>query len=419
MNTVFLEMDSILFINIKQLVQIQESGLKPIPGLEMATLPILENAWLQVKDGVIYDFGEMATCPSLEIETIDASGKILMPTFVDCHTHIVFAASREEEFVMKIQGKTYEDIAAAGGGILNSARKLRVTSEDDLYQSAAERLKQVMRLGTGAIEIKSGYGLSLESELKMLRVIKRLKANFDIPIKANLLAAHAIPEEYKLNRTAYVDLIIEEIIPAVLAENLADFIDVFCEQGFFTIEETDQILKAGAAHGLQAKIHANQLAVSGGVQVGIQNKAISVDHLEEIGEEELLLLQQSSTIPVALPSCSFYLGIPFAPARQMLTYNLPLALASDYNPGSTPSGNMNFLLSLACIKMKMLPEEAIHAITMNAACAMGVQDEVGSITKGKRANLILTKRISSLAYLPYSFGENCIEQIFINGKSLD
>ena len=411
-------MKSILFRNIKQLIQIQETGLTPIPGKEMKDLPILENAWLLVEKGKIADFGKMTTCPNLDIETIDATGRILMPTFVDCHTHIVFAASREEEFVMKIQGKSYEEIAAAGGGILNSARKLRNTSEDELYKNASLRLQQLMRLGTGAIEIKSGYGLNLESELKMLRVIKRLKANFDIPIKANLLAAHAIPEEFKNNRSAYIDLIVKEIIPAAVKEELAEFIDVFCEKGFFTVEETDYILKAGLAHGLRPKIHANQLSVSGGVQVGVKNQAISVDHLEEVGEEELQVLGQSKTIPVGLPSCSFYLGIPYTPARKILDYNIPLALASDYNPGSTPSGNMNFILSLACIKMKLLPEEAIHAITINAACAMDVQNEVGSISKGKRANLILTKPISSLAYLPYSFGENCIDQVFINGNDI-
>ena len=412
-------MESLLFKNIKQLIQIQEIGLTSIPGKMMAQLPMLEHAWLLVENGRIADYGEMSSCPALNIETIDASGKILMPSFVDCHTHIVFAASREEEFVMKIQGKSYEDIAAAGGGILNSATKLRASSAEELYQHASARLLQLMRLGTGAIEIKSGYGLNLESELKMLRVIKRLKANFDIPIKATLLAAHAIPEAYKNNRLAYIDLIINEIIPAVVKEDLAVFIDVFCEKGFFTVEETDRILKAGLAHGLRPKIHANQLAISGGVQVGVQNNAISVDHLEEIGEEELEVLSRSNTIPVALPSCSFYLGIPFTPARRILDYNLPLALASDYNPGSTPSGNMNFIFSLACIKMKLLPEEAIHAMTLNAACAMDVQKEVGSITRGKRANLILTKRIPSLAYLPYSFGENCIDNVFVKGKIMN
>lgn len=405
-----------LIKNIKQLLQVRENTTKPINGLAMNELPVIENAWLLIKDGLIADYGKMDTCPKEATTTIDATGKVVMPTWVDCHTHIVFAASREEEFVMKIQGKSYEEIAAAGGGILNSARKLRVATEDELYESAANRLTQLIALGTGAIEIKSGYGLSLESELKMLKVIKRLKANFDIPIKANLLAAHAIPEEYKENRNAYIDLIINKILPQAVEAGLADFIDVFCEKGFFTVEETDEILQAGAKYGLRAKIHANQLSISGGVQVGVKNKAISVDHLEEIGDAEIESLQNSTTIPVALPSCSFYLGIPFAPVKKMMAADLPVAIASDYNPGSTPSGNMNFLVSLACIKMKMTPEQAINAATINAAFAMGVEKEVGSIAKGKRANLIITKAVNSYTYLPYSFGENCVERILINGK---
>lgn len=405
-----------LFKHIKQLIQVRENTNNPIPGLEMKYLPIIENAWLLLDKGLILDFGTMATCPEIEAEQIDATGRVLMPAWVDAHTHIVFAASREEEFVMKIQGMGYAEIAAAGGGILNSAAKLSHASEDELYAGAAKRLKQLICLGTGAIEIKSGYGLSVESELKMLRVIQRLKENFSIPIKANLLAAHAIPTKYKNDRNAYIQLIVDDIIPRAAAEGLAQFVDVFCEEGFFTVEETDKILKAGSAHGLRPKIHANQLAVSGGVQVGVANNAISVDHLEEIGEEEIAVLQDSATIPVALPSCSFYLGIPFAPARKMINANLPLAIASDYNPGSTPSGNMNFLVSLACIKMKILPEEAINAATVNAAFAMGVEKEVGSITKGKKANLILTKPITSYTYLPYSFGENCIHQVYIDGE---
>lgn len=405
-----------LFKHIKQLIQVRDNTYSPILGLEMKYLPVIEDAWLLVEDGIISEFGNMATCPEIDGEYIDATGRVLMPTWVDAHTHIVFAASREEEFVMKIQGKGYAEIAAAGGGILNSAAKLKLASEDELYTSAAQRLKRLVRLGTGAIEIKSGYGLSLESELKMLRVIQRLKENFPIPIKANLLAAHAIPAKYKNDRNAYIKLIIDEIIPQAAAKDLAQFVDVFCEEGFFSVEETDKILKAGLAHGLRPKIHANQLAVSGGVQVGVANQAISVDHLEEIGEEEIAVLQNADTIPVALPSCSFYLGIPFAPARNMINANLPLAIASDYNPGSTPSGNMNFLVSLACIKMKILPEEAINAATVNAAFAMGVQKEVGSITKGKRANLILTNPINSYTYLPYSFGENCIHQVYIDGE---
>lgn len=409
-------MKKTLFINIKELVQCRGRGEGPVCGTEMANLPKLSNAWMLIEGDRIKDFGEMSNCPEGDFNLVDVAGRIILPTWVDCHTHIVFAASREEEFVMKIKGQSYEEIAAAGGGILNSARKLRDTSEDELYESAAGRLRKLIALGTGGIEIKSGYGLSKDSELKMLRVIARLKENFEIPIKANLLAAHAIPEEYKNDREGYIKLIIEEIIPAAAKENLAEFVDVFCEKGFFTVDETDRILQAGKKHGLRAKIHANQLAVSGGVQVGVKNDAISVDHLEQIEEKEIETLQASSTIPVALPSCSFYLGIPYAPVRELMNADVPLAIASDYNPGSTPSGNMNFLVSLSCIKMKMLPEEAINAATINAAHAMGVQEELGSITKGKLANFIITSALPSLHYLAYSFGENCIEEVWVSGS---
>lgn len=400
-----------LYTNIKQLLQVRPKGIDKVSGAEMSELPLLENAWLLVEDKIIKDFGTMNSCPNDVSTIIDCTGKMILPTFCDSHTHIVFAASREEEFVMKIKGQSYEEIAAAGGGILNSARKLANTSEDELYQSASKRLEEVMKYGTGAIEIKSGYGLSLDAEIKMLRVIKRLKENYAIPIKANLLAAHAIPLEYKENRAGYIKLIIEEIIPLAAKENLAEYVDVFCEKGFFTVAETDSILKAGKKHGLIPKIHANQLAVSGGVQVGVANDALSVDHLEEITENEIKSLQNSNTMPTALPSCSFFLGIPFAPARAIISADLPLCLATDYNPGSTPSGNMQFVLSLACIKMKMLPEEAINAVTINGAYAMGVSETHGSITKGKAASFIITKPISSYAYIPYSFGENCVEEI--------
>ena len=411
-------MNRSLFINIKELVQVREGEPIPICGSAMRDLPSIQNAWMLIEDERIIDFGEMSNCPVGEEQVFDLTGRMVLPTWVDSHTHIVFAASREEEFVMKIEGKSYEEIAAAGGGILNSARKLRATTEDELYELAASRLEQLMRLGTGAIEIKSGYGLSVESELKMLRVIARLKANFSLPIKANLLAAHAIPEEYKANREAYIDLIVEEIIPKVAKEELADFVDVFCEKGFFTVEETERLLRAGKNYGLKPKIHANQLAVSGGVQVGVANNAISVDHLEQIGDAEIEALSGYQTMPVVLPSCSFYLGIPYAPVRRMMNAGLPVAIASDYNPGSTPSGNMNFLVSLACIQLKMLPQEAINAATINAAFAMDVQDEVGSISRGKLANFIITEKIPSLSYLPYSFGENCIHQVWIAGSPL-
>ena len=411
-------MNRSLFINIKELVQVREGKPIPICGSAMRDLPSIQNAWMLIEDERIIDYGEMSNCPVGEEQVFDLIGRMVLPTWVDSHTHIVFAASREEEFVMKIEGKSYEEIAAAGGGILNSARKLRATTEDELYELAASRLEQLMRLGTGAIEIKSGYGLSVDSELKMLRVIARLKANFSLPIKANLLAAHAIPEEYKANREAYIDLIVEEIIPKVAKEELADFVDVFCEKGFFTVEETEQLLRAGKNYGLKPKIHANQLAVSGGVQVGVANNAISVDHLEQIGDAEIEALKGSHTMPVVLPSCSFYLGIPYAPVRRMMNAGLPVAIASDYNPGSTPSGNMNFLVSLACIQLKMLPQEAINAATINAAFAMDVQDEVGSISRGKLANFMITEKIPSLSYLPYSFGENCIHQVWIAGSPL-
>jgi len=411
-------MNRSLFINIKELVQVREGKPIPICGSAMRDLPSIQNAWMLIEDERIIDYGEMSNCPVGEEQVFDLIGRMVLPTWVDSHTHIVFAASREEEFVMKIEGKSYEEIAAAGGGILNSARKLRATTEDELYELAASRLEQLMRLGTGAIEIKSGYGLSVESELKMLRVIARLKANFSLPIKANLLAAHAIPEEYKANREAYIDLIVEEIIPKVAKEELADFVDVFCEKGFFTVEETEQLVRAGKNYGLKPKIHANQLAVSGGVQVGVANNAISVDHLEQIGDAEIDALKGSHTMPVVLPSCSFYLGIPYAPVRRMMNAGLPVAIASDYNPGSTPSGNMNFLVSLACIQLKMLPQEAINAATINAAFAMDVQNEVGSISRGKLANFMITEKIPSLSYLPYSFGENCIHQVWIAGSPL-
>lgn len=411
-------MNRSLFINIKELVQVREGKPIPICGSAMRDLPSIQNAWMLIEDERIIDYGEMSNCPVGEEQVFDLIGRMVLPTWVDSHTHIVFAASREEEFVMKIEGKSYEEIAAAGGGILNSARKLRATTEDELYELAASRLEQLMRLGTGAIEIKSGYGLSVESELKMLRVIARLKANFSLPIKANLLAAHAIPEEYKANREAYIDLIVEEIIPKVAKEELADFVDVFCEKGFFTVEETERLLRAGKNYGLKPKIHANQLAVSGGVQVGVANNAISVDHLEQIGDAEIEALSGYQTMPVVLPSCSFYLGIPYAPVRRMMNAGLPVAIASDYNPGSTPSGNMNFLVSLACIQLKMLPQEAINAATINAAFAMDVQDEVGSISRGKLANFIITEKIPSFSYLPYSFGENCIHQVWIAGSPL-
>lgn len=354
--------------------------------------------------------------PNTKHQTLNAEGRFVFPSWCDSHTHIVFAAPREEEFALKIAGKTYEEIAAAGGGILNSANKLQKATEDELFESASIRLKDMIKHGTGAIEIKSGYGLTVESELKMLRVIKRLKAAFPIPIKASLLAAHAYPAAYKNNHQAYINLIINELLPKVAEENLADYIDVFCEKGFFSNEETVQILKAAAKYGLKPKIHANQLSSSGAVELGVAHHAVSVDHLEETDENVLQALGESHTIATLLPSCSFYINIPFANAKGLINSNAIVALASDYNPGSTPSGNMNFVVSLGCIKLKMMPEQSINAATLNGAAAMELSNEVGSIALGKKANLFITRPMTSLAYLPYSFGQSQIETVILNGE---
>jgi len=408
-----------LITNIKGLVGVHPKDKLLLRGSEMNNLPILENAWLLIEDGLIKDFGEMSEIPTqiLNLSSqISVKGKFVFPSWCDSHTHIVFAASREEEFTMKIQGKTYEEIAAAGGGILNSADKLQHVSENELFESASIRLKNMIVQGTGAVEIKSGYGLTVQSEIKMLRVIQRLKANFPIPIKATFLAAHAYPKEFKDNHQGYIDLIIHEMLPQIAEEKLADYIDVFCEKGFFSVEETDQILKAGAKFGLKAKIHANQLSASGAVEVGVKNYAVSVDHLEETNQHTINSLKTSNTIATLLPSCSFYLGIPFADAKGLITENVPVALASDYNPGSTPSGNMNFVVSLGCIKLKMQPKQAINAATLNGAAAMEISSEYGSISIGKKANLFITKPMPSMAYLPYSFGETQVETIILNGE---
>jgi imidazolonepropionase len=408
-----------LITNIKGLVGLHPKDKLVLRGSELGHLPMLENAWLLTEDGLITDFGIMDSIPS-HISSlpshISAKGRYVFPSWCDSHTHIVFAASREEEFAMKIEGKSYEEIAAAGGGILNSASKLQKASEDELFESAAVRLKQMILQGTGAAEIKSGYGLTTESEIKMLRVIQRLKNQFPIPIKATFLAAHAYPAEFKTNHQGYIDIIINEMLPRIAEEKLADYIDVFCEKGFFSIAETDQVLKAGAEYGLKPKVHANQLSVSGAVEVSVQNKAISVDHLEESNEETIQTLRKANTIVTLLPSCSFYLGIPFADAKSFIKADLPVALATDYNPGSTPSGNMNFVVSLGCIKMKMFPEQAINAATLNGAAAMEMSENYGSIAIGKKANLFITKPMPSIAYLPYSFGETQIETVILNGE---
>ena len=408
-------MSALLIKNIKQLVQVREEANSPVRGKDMSQLPSIDNAWVLVKHGIIKDYGSMDSCPEDPKAVIDATGKLVLPAWCDSHTHLVFADTREDEFVGRIKGLSYQEIAAAGGGILNSAKKLASKSESELIASATERLNEIMRLGTGAVEIKSGYGLSVEGELKMLRVIKHLKENHPLTIKATFLGAHAIPAEHKQNREEYIRLIIEEMLPVIAEEGLADYIDVFCETNYYTPEETSRILEAGINYGLKPKIHVNQFTSIGGIQVGIKNNSISVDHLEVMTEQDKKDLAKSNVIPTALPSCSFFLGIPYAPAREMIEADLPLCLATDYNPGSTPSGNIPFVLSLACLRMKLLPEEAINAVTMNGACAMELQNELGSITKGKRANLIITKPINSINNIPYSFGSNLIDQVIIDG----
>ncbi|HET8810162.1 MAG TPA: imidazolonepropionase [Flavobacteriaceae bacterium] len=407
-----------LLTNIKELLQVREEGTEKLQGDEMKTLPSLKNAWLLLKDDKIVDYGRMEEELPGADETIDVSGKTVLPTWVDSHTHLVYAGNREQEFVDRINGATYEEIAQKGGGILNSAKKLQETSEDELYAQSEKRLLEVMAMGTGAIEIKSGYGLTVESELKMLRVIKRLKANHPVAIKATFLGAHALPETFKNNRNGYVDLVIEEMLPKIVEEKLADYIDVFCEKGYFSVHDTERILEAGKKHGLRGKIHVNQFHSIGGIQAGTQHQALSVDHLEVMEKSDIDALKNTSTMPVALPSCSLFLGIPYTPARAIIDAGLPLTLATDYNPGSTPSGNMNLVVSLACIKMKMTPEEAINAATINAAYAMGLQATHGSISKGKMANLIVTKEIPSYGFLPYSFGGNHIDRVILKGKTV-
>lgn len=410
----------LLITNIKELLQIRQEKVTYLSGSEMKTLPGISNAWILLEDGKIADFGTMDNIEELDRisadEEIDATGKLVLPTWVDSHTHLVYAGNREQEFVDRINGLSYEEIANKGGGILNSASKLQETSPDELYEQTRRRLEEVIKMGTGAIEIKSGYGLTPESELKMLRVIKRLKEDYELPIKATFLGAHAVPAHFRQDREGYVNQIINEMIPQVAKEGLAEYIDVFCEKGYFSVEDTDRILEAGRQYGLRPKIHVNQFNSIGGIKAAVYHEALSVDHLEEMTKEDIDILSDSSTMPVALPSCSFFLGIPYAPARKMMQAGLPIALASDYNPGSTPSGNMNFVVSLACIKMKMTPEEAINAATINAAYALGLSDTHGSITKGKAANLILTKQVPSYGFLPYSFGANHIETVFINGR---
>jgi len=405
-----------LLKDIKGLVQVREKTEKPLKGKEMQDLPVLENAWLLLKNGFIEDYGAMGKIPHNEEETIDCSGRFVFPTYVDSHTHLVFAGSREHEFEMRNRGASYEEIAKNGGGILNSANLLGRTGADVLISEAEKRLHEIISYGTGAVEIKSGYGLTLESEIKILQVIRQIKFDSPIPVKATFLGAHAIPAEYKNNRKGYIDLIINEMLPVIGIEGLADYVDVFCDRGFFTPEETDTILKAGIEHGLLPRLHANELDNSGGVQVGVANEVLSVDHLEYIGDEEIKALLNSETMPTLLPSTAFFLNLPYAPARKMIDAGLPVALASDYNPGTSPSGNMNMVLSLACLYMKMTPEEAINAATINSAHSLQLLHTQGSITKGKSASVFITKPMPSYTYLPYSFGSNLIEKVILHGR---
>ena len=412
-----------LILNIKQLVQTELSPRKWVAGKDMARLGILENAYLLVEEDKIAGFGKMEDLNREVVyaggdivKEIDATGRLVMPSYCDSHTHLVYAGSREIEYIDKIRGLSYEEIAKRGGGILNSCERIRKASEEELFDAAYDRIQEIAGFGTGAVEIKSGYGLDTESELKMLRVIRRLKAETPLLIKSTFLGAHAVPLEYKGRQTEYVDLIINEMIPMVAAEELADYIDVFCDKGFFTVEDTDRMLNAGMKYGLRAKIHANELDYSGGVQVGVKYNAISVDHLECMGEEEIACLLESETMPTVLPGAAFFLNMPYSPGRKMIQAGLPVALASDYNPGSSPSGNMKFIMSLGCINYKMLPEEVINATTLNSAYAMGVEEEAGSIAVGKLANFYITTPISGIEYLPYAYTADLIEAIFLKGE---
>jgi imidazolonepropionase len=412
-------MSKVLIKNIKGLVGVFEHSPAILRGDDLSNLPILENAFLAIENDLIIAYGKMEDWEGIidwrDLEIIDASDRYVLPSWCDSHTHLVFAASREGEFVDRINGLTYEEIAARGGGILNSAEKMAHATEDELYESSMTRIQEIMEHGTGAVEIKSGYGLSVESELKMLRVIKRLKADSPLAIKATFLGAHAFPKEFKENHAGYIKLIIEEMLPLIAEENLADYIDAFCEANYFSTEELDQILAAGKKHNLQPKVHVNQFNAIGGIKTAIKHEAVSVDHLEVMNEEDYELLANSNTIATLLPSCSFFINLPYAPANKMIEKNIAIALATDYNPGSTPSGNMNYVLSLACIHMKMKPETAILAATVNGAHAMGLGDSVGSITVGKKANMNITKPMPSLAYLPYHFANQMIDCSILNG----
>ena len=409
-----------LITNIQELLQVRETSIHKVSGSDMAILPSIKNAFILLENDLIADFGSMENLPKINADKIiDATGKVVLPSWCDSHTHIVYAGNREQEFVDRINGLSYEEIANRGGGILNSAKKLNETSEEEIYEQSKFRLEEVMQLGTGAVEIKSGYGLTIEGELKILRVIKKLAENYPISIKATFLGAHAFPTHYKDNKAGYIEEIISKMIPEIAKNKLADYVDIFCESGYFSVEETEKIMQAGIEFGLKPKIHVNQFNSIGGIQAGVKFNALSVDHLEVMNLEDIEALKETETMPVALPSCSYFLSIPYTPAREMIKAGLPLALATDFNPGSTPSGNMNFVVATACIKMKMTPEEAINAATINGAYAMGLSETHGSITKGKKANLILTKPIYSYYQIPYAFGSNLIESVFVNGQILE
>lgn len=417
---------AILIKNIKEILQVEDTPELLVKGEKMKEMQTLKDAWLFIQKGKILDFGSMTLLNEIsllsenpDMEVIDATGKMLMPAFVDSHTHLVYPESREIEYIDKIKGLSYEEIAKRGGGILNSAKKMQEISEDELFISSMKRLKEIAKYGTGAVEIKSGYGLTVETELKMLRVIKRLKEHSPLTIKSTFLGAHSIPLEYRDNQTKYVDIVINEMLPRIVDENLADFIDVFCDVGFFTVKDTERILEAGLKYGLRGKIHANELDYSGGVQAGVKYGALSVDHLEFVGEEEIQALLDSETMPTVLPGAAFFLGMVYAPVRKMIDAGLPVALASDFNPGSSPSGNMQFILSMASILYKLLPEEAINATTINTAYAMGLSKELGSIARGKKANVFITTEIPTYEYLPYYYGTNKVETVILNGRIID
>lgn len=408
----------LLIKNIKSLVNILDESTKYVAGIEMQKLNHIQDAYLCIEEDKIADYGKMdeLNINDFDGEIIDAEGRLVFPSFCDSHTHLVYAGSREIEYSDKIRGLSYEEIAKRGGGILNSAKLLHDTSEDTLYEQSLERINEIIGFGTGAVEIKSGYGLTVDDELKMLRVIKRLKDTTPVTIKSTFLGAHAVPAEYKAKQDEYVDMVINEMIPRVASEDLADYIDVFCDKGFFTVEQTDRILMAGLKYGLRPKIHANELDYSGGIQVGVKYDALSVDHLEFTGDDEIKALKNSETMPTLLPGAAFFLGMIDPPVRKMIEAGLPIALASDYNPGSSPSGNMKFIMSLGTIKLRMLPEEVIHATTINGAYAMGVSDEMGSITKGKKANVYITKKIPGYEFMPYAYTSHLIDQVILNGK---